>query len=1412
MFGQRTTLLLAEPLREVNAIADRPGCFEITGRNPLFELQAGAQTLPQGWVSLSFHLGVEGVPASPCVLSVETGLVTQRIVLANAGRMSAVAHLPADVLALRLEVPAAAGVVTLGPVAIRPISKPEAAGRLVMTFLVTRVGNLQEAKVAARTMLRLLRSGGPAAVARRVAERLLYSRPNDASAPLVPPVEHLTDAQRYDRWIAKNENRTPTAPPVAGPSDTVGVLILAGGRGAGAVSLTLDSLKAQTAAGWRAVIALAEDDPAGEGMRALIGQDGRFCCAPLSTAWDQLVGGDDAVGYVTVIDAGDRLARHALAECLRTFHDWPSVDIVYSDEDVMDERGRRSQPFFKPEWSPELLAAFNYFGRLTLLRRRLAVDVGGLAAELGPAAAWDLNLRASEKAAGIRRITQVLGHRSADSLLDRPAPTEPAASLYRDAIARHWSRQGIAARIETQADGTQRSTWDIVDPPLVSIIIPNKNKPDLLKVCIHGILRDTDYPKIEIIIVDNLSTDPVLEAFYSELESQGLATIVRYNQRFNYSAACNAGAQVAKGDLLLFLNNDIEMANPDWLAELVRFAKRPGVGVVGTMLVYPNGVLQHAGVVAGLHICGLIFRETPLDHWGVFASPSIPRNYLAIMGACQMIRREVFERIGGFDETYRISNGDVALCVRAWRAGYRTAYTPFARLIHHEGATRGHSNPHEDLQRTVQDLSACGIVEDPFIHPGLSLASGPPSVRVGRELSGRDLLREYTARFLSGFPQPSKLDLFNDADVAEACGLERDQFLWSPEPAEAVNDLWSAARYVIDLLRMRPDFRRRFPKALSEGKDGAFAEWLASEEAKSFGLSPEACGFIGQALGCGLSDRARQVYLLSDELRGAFPLALTPVGRRGLFRWLMNDGRKLPVLRLETVWWFFLECAENPAAELVRTYQFTPEWQRIFADGLTIFGRERLADWLSRFYGIDETWVDPQAWPETGSPAQHLRLAYALREHWQRRHPGAFEDVERTRRFLDWLATADAGLTEKERAWCASVDRGAFTSELVAGGVNVLGHFCYPSGLRTSVESLTEGLVRNGLSVTLRDIWADNVGDDPHHGDFHGSEVFETTIIHTQPEPFFEVSYPRSGLYPRDPRTYRIGYWYWELDSIPESWLQQAAQVDELWAATRFVADAMKARFDLPVQHMMPGVELPAFNPHPRAYFGLPEGKFTFLFVFHMMSIMERKNPLGLIKAYRKAFGDDPQVSLVLKTSFGEKHPKLMAEMRDAAAGEGITIIDAIYTQEETLSLMQAADCYVSLHRSEGYGLTMAEAMLLGKPVIATGYSGNVDFMDADNSLLVDYDLATLERDYPPYAAGSRWAEPSVDHAARLMRQVFENQAWAAELGQKARLDLGERMSIEASGRRMAARLAEIRSSRSVKQDRGQPQGIPTSD
>ncbi len=253
------------PLRDAIPVADRRGAWETSGQHPQFVLENGDGDLPRGWVVLSFDLAVEGTVSTLSVLSIETGLVTQRMVLANSGRLCAVAHLPSDLRSVRLELSVGAGIVSIGPVSVRPCHKAEAAVRMLATFLTTQVGSWRQAAAATRTVLRLLRSGGPAAVVRRVVERLFYARNADSRAPLVPPVEHLNDVQRYERWILETEPSLAGGPPPALASDLVAVLIRAPEGAGPALSQTLASLRGQTQRAWRAVVALPSQG-AGQSM------------------------------------------------------------------------------------------------------------------------------------------------------------------------------------------------------------------------------------------------------------------------------------------------------------------------------------------------------------------------------------------------------------------------------------------------------------------------------------------------------------------------------------------------------------------------------------------------------------------------------------------------------------------------------------------------------------------------------------------------------------------------------------------------------------------------------------------------------------------------------------------------------------------------------------------------------------------------------------------------------------------------------------------------------------------------------------------------------------------------------------------------------------------------------------------
>jgi len=513
----------------------------------------------------------------------------------------------------------------------------------------------------------------------------------------------------------------------------------------------------------------------------------------------------------------------------------------------------------------------------------------------------------------------------------------------------------------------------------------------------------------------------------------------------------------------------------------------------------------------------------------------------------------------------------------------------------------------------------------------------------------------------------------------------------------------------------------------------------------------------------------------------------------------MRYGLAAGKLRVEEIWWLFLEAAQDPRRELMLAHAFTPAWQQKHPDGATVFGREKFAAWFAAEYAASGEWLNTATWPEWDEPASQIRTGYVATESWRAAHPNAFADASRASALVAWLASPASPLSETLRAWCATLDPSNLGPELAKPGVNVIGHFCYPSGLRVSVESLVTALGLNEVATSLRDIRTD-AKDDPCHADFHGLESHDVTVVHVQPEPLFDTAYERADLFERSPRPYRIGYWYWEFDSVPDSWVTHAQKVDEVWAATEFVARGLRERLSVPVRTLFPGVQLAPYMRRSKSHFGLSEEPYTFLFVFHMMSVMERKNPLGLIRAFKSAFGEDEGVRLVLKTSFGDRHPEQFDVLKKAAVGANIVLINEVYTPDNLLSLMDACDAYVSLHRSEGLGLTMAEAMLMGKPVIATNFSGNVDFMDESNSLPVSYKLVKLGQAIPPYDADLEWAEPSVEHAAQLMRRVYDDQDWARELGVRARASAETNLSLQSAGRKIRHRLEEIKAMRGKSQ------------
>jgi GT2 family glycosyltransferase len=462
--------------------------------------------------------------------------------------------------------------------------------------------------------------------------------------------------------------------------------------------------------------------------------------SPAAAAWNIAL--REARGdYALVLGDGDRLSATALYDVAYALQNQGDADVVYSDEDHLAGSGRDA-PRFKPDWSPELLLAHNYIGRLAAFRAATAISAGGFRSRFPFCEEWDLWLRLSRSGASIRRLARCLYH--ADPRRRRRPAAHHAVAL----LEEHCSALGYQARV-TPSDDTYRVSWMIRDAPLVSVIIPNRNAPIVLEKCVRGVLEETDYPNREVVIVDNGSTEPAVLEFYGAVTSQGAVRVVPFDAAFNFSAACNLGAAHARGELLLFLNNDIEVIEPGWLEELVRWAQLPHIGVVGPKLLYPDRRIQHAGVVFGLGLVGHIFSRAPERTSGVFGSTEWYRNYQAVTGACQMMRNDVFRRLGGFDERFRLTFSDVVLCMEAWKAGYRVVYTPYSRLIHHESLTRRTEEPADDIVLLAKYLRAEGFASDPFCHPELDATSLVPLVRPPFTPTPEEVVRGYVDRVLA---------------------------------------------------------------------------------------------------------------------------------------------------------------------------------------------------------------------------------------------------------------------------------------------------------------------------------------------------------------------------------------------------------------------------------------------------------------------------------------------------------------------------------------------------------------------------------------------------------------------------------------------------------------------------------------
>ncbi|WP_339119340.1 glycosyltransferase [Halomonas sp. BMC6] len=517
---------------------------------------------------------------------------------------------------------------------------------------------------------------------------------------------------------------------------------------------TIDSLKAQSYFFWEVIIVLSADisDEQRRTLERYIPSSSRVS---MIRSYHRTYAKLDHQGFIQThgdgvmrISVGDQLAKEALSQLANAWNDYPDAQLFYGDEDVISSDGVRSKPSFKPDWNPDLLLSTNYIGRLALYKRRLLwqleAEQADLLSHLTNRAAVDYALALTflmwksthGTPSSVHHLPKMLYHRNA--LFSYELSQKDAVFLVGSVLKQHVaSAQAVVHPGLTEH--SVRIEWPIPNPaPLVSLLVPTRNGVDILRPCVDAILERTAYTHFELLILDNQSDCPETLAYMREVEQRDLRVrILHWDYPFNYSAINNFGAANAHGSIIGLVNNDIEPVNEHWLTEMVGQVCRSEIGCVGAKLYYPNGMLQHGGVILGLgDVAGHAHRFFPRESDGYTGRLKVVQNLSAVTAACLLLRRHVFNNVDGLNEKdLTVAYNDVDLCLKVREAGYRNLWTPFAELYHHESISRGADDTPTKRARWLSEVAYMRRVwgkqldSDPAYNPNLTLVHEDFSLR-----------------------------------------------------------------------------------------------------------------------------------------------------------------------------------------------------------------------------------------------------------------------------------------------------------------------------------------------------------------------------------------------------------------------------------------------------------------------------------------------------------------------------------------------------------------------------------------------------------------------------------------------------------------------------------------------------------
>ncbi|KVF74418.1 hypothetical protein WS75_16265 [Burkholderia sp. FL-7-2-10-S1-D7] len=724
MLGQPSIV----PVKHLRAENDR---YVSIGDDPQFAVRPNWRGFAPGWAMVTLEMRTDEAFPRPVIYAFagDGGQQTHAYPISDSvnGTIKRLIALPPDVRSLRFDPTDRAGITfEIRALTVRPLGKAALAYEGWRALDATR------------------RRAVIGALARRQFGKV--------KATLRDAVVGKYDRDAYQAWVAEHDtlseadvarytslgNALPVKP-------LISILMPVYNSRPKYLRKALDSVRAQTYRNWE--LCIADDASTNPEVRAVLeeyaGKDDRIRVvfreenghiSAASNSALEIVRGE----FVALMDHDDAMPAHALYMIAAEINSHPDVDLIYTDEDKVDENDRRHDPHFKTDWNRELFYSQNFIAHLGVYRTSIAKQIGGFRVGFEGSQDYDFALRflPHTQASRIRHIPRVLYHWRIFPGVTSFSTDNPDKSVNtaRRALVEYFRE--VEPTSEVLPIERFPGWWRIKrllpeKLPRVSLIVPTRDRLDVLRVAVNGFLHETDYPELEIVVVDNDSEQPETLEYFSEISMDPRVRILRVSGPFNFSELNNRAVEIATGSILGFMNNDVQVIHSDWLAEMVSQISQQNVGAVGAKLIYANENIQHAGVVLGVYgVAAHGHRHFPRDSVGYFGRPMLVQNVSAVTAACMLVTRDAFDRAGGYDEVnLTVGYNDVDLCLKIREAGYDIVYTPFAELYHLESVSRGENLSAAQIERDAKERAYMRsrwsdiIDHDPFYNPNLTITS-----------------------------------------------------------------------------------------------------------------------------------------------------------------------------------------------------------------------------------------------------------------------------------------------------------------------------------------------------------------------------------------------------------------------------------------------------------------------------------------------------------------------------------------------------------------------------------------------------------------------------------------------------------------------------------------------------------------